>query len=55
MQGNFRVYTSRRSGTAASNGLPGVSALESGRFSAYHGTTLPLDQLESRIQGAKSQ
>ncbi len=55
VQGNFRVYKARGGVTAASNGMPGVSALKSGGFSEYHGTTMPLEQLESRIQGARTQ
>jgi hypothetical protein len=51
VQGNFRVYKAR-SGVMAANGMPGVSALHTGgAITEYRGTTMRLDEMESRVQG----
>jgi Na+/citrate or Na+/malate symporter len=54
MQGHFRIYRARGGFLAVTNGLPGhaangVSALRRGAIADYRGTTMALDELESRV------
>jgi hypothetical protein len=51
MQGNFRLYRARSGLTAATNGVPGASALRAGKIADYRGTTMLLDELETRVRG----
>ncbi|MFB3916758.1 MAG: hypothetical protein ACE14M_08515 [Terriglobales bacterium] len=52
VQGNFRIYKTAAGVTAVTNGMPGVSRLRAGGFSEYHGTSMRLDEMESRVQRA---
>lgn len=51
MQGNFRVYRARSGLTAVTNGVPGAAALRAGKIADYRGTTMTLDELQSRVRG----
>ena len=55
--GNFRLYRTNTGQVAASNGVPEVSAVQvgTGAVSTYRGSTVTVDQLESRIQKAVQQ
>lgn len=55
IQGNFRIYKTATGVTAASNGMPGVSALRAGGFTEYHGTNMRLEDMELRVQRALTQ
>lgn len=57
VQGNFRLYRTSAGQVAASNGVPEVSAVQAGTgaVSTYRGSTVTVDQLESRIQKAMQQ
>lgn len=57
VQGNFRLYRTSAGQVAASNGVPEVSAVQAGTgaVSTYRGSTVTVDQLESRIQKAVQQ
>jgi len=51
MQGSFRVYRSTSGQLHVSNGMPEVTAVDSsGRMTAFTGSRMTLQQLESRVQ-----
>lgn len=53
MQGNFRVTHSASGQTLVSNGVPDASAVtSSGRVTAFSGSIMTLQQLESRVKAA---
>lgn len=53
MQGQFRVYRSASGVVHVSNGMPDVTAVDaSGRITAFTGSHMTLQQLESRVQAA---
>lgn len=55
MQGNFRVYRRPNGEVHVSNGAPGVAELSAGGLRSYTGSTMSLQKLETRVQGAKGQ
>ena len=57
VQGNFRLYRTSTGQVAASNGVPEVSAVQAGTgvVSAYRGSVVTVDELETRIQKAVQQ
>lgn len=55
MQGNFRVLRSATGQTLVTNGVPDVHAVTSnGKITAFSGSNLTLQQLESRVLKAAS-
>lgn len=55
MQGNFRVVRSATGQTLVTNGVPDAHAMtSSGQITAFSGSNLTLDQLESRVRRAAS-
>ncbi len=52
MQGNFRIYSPRSGQLMVSNGMPSVSTYQQGRIAAFTGASMPLDEMEARIQRA---
>jgi hypothetical protein len=57
VQGNFRLYRAVSGEIRATNGVPEVSTLQvgTGNFSAYRGSAMRVNELESRIQKAVQQ
>jgi hypothetical protein len=54
MQGNFRMYRASSGEVVVSNGVTGVHQMENGSIKIFHGSAMPLEQLESRVQGAQT-
>ena len=52
MQGNFRFLRGNQGEVAVTNGVLGVATLSNGSVRTYHGTTMSLQALETRVQKA---